>query len=268
MSSPGAPVPTPASGIARVRSPPAARPRRRRGAVLVAEHLEGLAEAMSPADLEQATLGCRAHEVVLAAGPWTPPIDRERYRGWIGLLIVDGLLTRTVTVGDLRAQELLGPGDIVRPWDDTTDTATVAPVATWKVLDRAGIALLDARFAASAAHWPALTGALLAMSVRRSHAQTVLHTIIRARRADDRLLLLFWHLADRWGRVGRDGITIPLALTHACLADLVCLRRPTVTAALVRLREAGHLQRRADGSWRLAEDSLPLGTAAAAVSSG
>jgi DNA-binding IclR family transcriptional regulator len=68
--------------------------------------------------------------------------------------------------------------------------------------------------------------------------------------------------------VGRDGITIPLALTHACLADLVCLRRPTVTAALVRLREAGHLQRRADGSWRLAEDSLPLGTAAAAVSSG
>jgi hypothetical protein len=223
---------------------------------LVLEHLEHLDDVLTPAELERATLACRAREVVLARGPWTPPADPERFRGWIGLLVVDGLLTRAVTVGDLCAQELLGPGDLIRPWDDTAAAGTIGPQAGWKVLDRTSVALLDMRFATTAARWPAVTGALVGTSVRRSHAQTVLHSIIRARRAEERLLLLFWHLADRWGRVGRDWITIPLKLTHACLADLVCLRRPTVTAALVRLRDAGHLCRDGNSVWHLSEQSL------------
>ncbi|UTI63033.1 Crp/Fnr family transcriptional regulator [Paraconexibacter antarcticus] len=247
---------TPADSTAPAPPRPTRGPARRRvpGPTLVLEHLDEL--ELDPDELEHATLACRANDVVLPRGPWTPPTDAARFRGWIGLLIVDGLLTRTVTIGDLRAQELLGPGDVIRPWDDTASAGAIGPQAGWRVLDRASVALLDPRFAATAARWPAVTGALVGMAVRRSHAQTVLHTIIRARRAEDRLLLLFWHLAERWGRVHPDGVSIPLALTHACLADLVCLRRPTVTAALVRLRDAGHLARDPQGVWHLSAHSL------------
>lgn len=246
---------TPADSTAPPTRPPRRTARRRApGPILVLEHVDDV--ELEPGELEHATLACRANDAVLPRGPWMPPTDAARFRGWIGLLIVDGLLTRTVTVGDLRAQELLGPGDVIRPWDDDAAASAIGPRAGWKVVDRACVALLDTRFAATAARWPTVTGALVGMSVRRSHAQTVLHAIIRARRAEDRLLLLFWHLAERWGRVHPGGVRIPLSLTHACLADLVCLRRPTITAALVRLRDAGHLARDPQGVWHLSEKSL------------
>jgi CRP/FNR family transcriptional regulator, cyclic AMP receptor protein len=62
-------------------------------------------------------------------------------------------------------------------------------------------------------------------------------------RIDHRLLLLLWHLADRWGRVTAAGTRIPLRLTHALLADLVAARRTSVTTALAQLEDEGHLYR-------------------------
>ena len=38
-----------------------------------------------------------------------------------------------------------------------------------------------------------------------------------------------WHVAERWGRVGRDSIVVDLPLSHQRLADLVGAHRPTVT---------------------------------------
>lgn len=35
----------------------------------------------------------------------------------LGLLIVDGLIIRSVEVAGRRCGELVGPGEIVRPWD-------------------------------------------------------------------------------------------------------------------------------------------------------
>jgi CRP-like cAMP-binding protein len=64
-------------------------------------------------------------------------------------------------------------------------------------------------------------------------------------------MLFFWHLADRWGTVNADGVTVPLPVTHDVLAQLVCAQRPTVTTALRRLNEAGFLRRRADKTWLL-----------------
>jgi hypothetical protein len=62
-------------------------------------------------------------------------------------------------------------------------------------------------------------------------------------RIDRRLLLLLWHLADRWGRVTPDGVRIPMRLTHTLLADLVAARRPSVTTAFAQLEDEGHLSR-------------------------
>jgi CRP/FNR family cyclic AMP-dependent transcriptional regulator len=68
------------------------------------------------------------------------------------------------------------------------------------------------------------------------------------------LKALFWHLAERWGRVSGDGVVVPLALTHRILGQLVGARRPTVSTALSELAERGELVRRSDGSWLLRGD--------------
>jgi hypothetical protein len=55
--------------------------------------------------------------------------------------------------------------------------------------------------------------------------------------------MLLWHLAERWGRVGNDGVIIPVRLTHSVLASLVAARRPTVSAALGDLEQHGLVRR-------------------------
>lgn len=71
---------------------------------------------------------------------------------------------------------------------------------------------------------------------------------------EDRILLILWHLADRWGRVGADGVILPLPLTHRLLARIVAAHRPSVTGAISRLTDRGLVRRRADGSWLLCGD--------------
>jgi hypothetical protein len=79
----------------------------------------------------------------------------------------------------------------------------------------------------------------------------ITQAISQLTRVDRRLLTLFWHLAERWGRVGTDGVVVPLALTHRTLRQLVGARRPTVSSALRELREHDELVRGRDGSWLL-----------------
>lgn len=62
--------------------------------------------------------------------------------------------------------------------------------------------------------------------------------------------MLFWHLADRWGRVRPDGLIVPLRLTHTILADLVAARRPTVSVSLSDLTKRGLVVSTEDG-WLL-----------------
>jgi CRP/FNR family cyclic AMP-dependent transcriptional regulator len=113
------------------------------------------------------------------------------------------------------------------------------------------VAVLDARFVAVARRWPQVLVAIVGRTVQRSHRLCVQLAIADLRRVDDRLLLFFWHLADRWGRVGPDGILVPLTVTHDVLAQLVCAQRPTVTSALQRLSKRGVLLRRRDRTWVL-----------------
>lgn len=63
--------------------------------------------------------------------------------------------------------------------------------------------------------------------------------IVHQARVNVRLHMLFWHMADRWGRVRSEGVLLPVALTHSVLADLVAARRPTVTSALSELSRQG-----------------------------
>ena len=69
-----------------------------------------------------------------------------------------------------------------------------------------------------------------------------------------RLVLLFWQLAERWGRVGPEGVTVPLPLTHHTLGRLIRAQRPSVTASLRHLAERRLIEREGAGAWLLRGD--------------
>ncbi|MGH2969841.1 MAG: Crp/Fnr family transcriptional regulator [Solirubrobacteraceae bacterium] len=187
-------------------------------------------------------------------GPW----DVTRLRGTsadhIGLLVLEGVLSRELVVADHVSAELLGPGDVLRPWQ-TGNRASLLPVdAVWSVLSPLTVAMLDRRFAAELARYPEITSALLDRLGERSIRLATTQAISQLTRVDRRLRALFWHLAERWGRVSGQGVIVPLALTHRILGQLVGARRPTVSTALAELADRGELVRRADGSWLLRGD--------------
>jgi Crp-like helix-turn-helix domain len=79
----------------------------------------------------------------------------------------------------------------------------------------------------------------------------VTQAISQLNRVDRRLLALFWHLAERWGRMTGEGVALPMTLSHRMLGQLIGARRPTVSTALGDLAKRGELKRRQDGTWLL-----------------
>jgi CRP/FNR family transcriptional regulator, cyclic AMP receptor protein len=190
----------------------------------------------------------------LSVGPW----DVTRLAGasadHVGLLVLDGVISRELVVADHVSAELLGPGDLVRPWQGASSGGLLPVQAIWSVLSTVTLAVLDRRFAAEAARYPEITAALFDRLGERSLRLATTQAISQLTRVDRRLKALFWHLAERWGRVSGDGVVVPLALTHRILGQLVGARRPTVSTALSELAEREELIRRPDGSWLLRGD--------------
>src|SRR5918999_355944 len=190
----------------------------------------------------------------LSVGPW----DVSRLAGasadHVGLLVLDGVLSRELVVADHVSAELLGPGDLVRPWQASGGAGLLPVHAVWSILSTATFAVLDRRFAAEAARYPEVTAALFDRLGERSLRLATTQAISQLTRVDRRLKALFWHLAERWGRVSGDGVVVPLALTHRILGQLVGARRPTVSTALSELAERAELVRRPDGAWLLRGD--------------
>jgi CRP/FNR family transcriptional regulator len=75
--------------------------------------------------------------------------------------------------------------------------------------------------------------------------------VAHLRTVEERVLVVLWHFADRWGSVRPDGIALRLDITHAMLASIVAAERPTVTLALGALRERGLVERGDDRAWLL-----------------
>jgi hypothetical protein len=196
-----------------------------------------LAEAIPRPLRGEAIEVCVASVHSVGRGRWRPEFGGASWvgPGGIGLLVLEGLIIRRVGVDDRFGAELLGEGDLLRPWQGEDGSGTISPTTGWKVLEAARVAVLDETTARVMAAYPQLTGALVARAVERSRSMAVNMAIIHQARVNVRLLMLLWHLADRWGRVRSAGVLLPLNLTHSVLADLVAARRPTVTSALSEL---------------------------------
>jgi CRP/FNR family cyclic AMP-dependent transcriptional regulator len=119
------------------------------------------------------------------------------------------------------------------------------------VHEPARVAVLDRRFALATARWPEIQAALLDRTIARARRVAFHVSVCSLVRLELRLLVALWHFADRWGRVTHDGVHLPLRLNHELLAGVVGARRPSVTVALGRLREAGTVLRRRDDTWLL-----------------
>jgi CRP-like cAMP-binding protein len=195
-----------------------------------------LAGELEGSRLEQASRECVARVVELSSGPWAPQELEGMHLG-VGLLVLDGLLVRHVGVAGRSGAELLGEGDLLRPWQADDGHSTLPRAGRWRVLRDSRLAVLDGDFTQRVCRYPEVIAALFFRALRRSRHIAVNMAIVQQPRIDIRLHMLFWELADRWGRVRQDGVHVPIHVTHATLADLVAARRPTVTKALGELAD-------------------------------
>jgi CRP-like cAMP-binding protein len=210
--------------------------------------------------LEQARRDLRVAVHVLDTGPWEVETLSHASPEHIGLLVLDGVLAREVLVSDTISTELLGPGDVIRPWHMAGSAQLLQYSVRWNVLSRSRIALLDRRFAAHLAAFPEVNAAIIDRINERALRLAVTQAISQLNRVDRRLLALLWHLAERWGRMTPDGVAVPMTLSHRMLGQLVGARRPTVSTALSELVKEGEVSRRGDGTWLLTGSPVGLPT--------
>jgi CRP/FNR family cyclic AMP-dependent transcriptional regulator len=200
---------------------------------------------------DRMALRSRGDVAVHAYAPAPSLFEPPARAGGFGLLVVRGLVAHVNELGGRTTIELLGRGDVLRPRDDVLAGAPVAVTTGLRALEQSELAVLDGAFSRRVAPWPTVAEALCARAVDRTRWLSLLLLVGRLPHVEARLVILFWHLADRWGRVTAQGeVKIPFLLTHELLAALVSAERPTVTTALKRLGERGTLVRESDG-WLL-----------------
>jgi CRP-like cAMP-binding protein len=205
-----------------------------------------LARDLGEAERAEARQYAVARVERVAEGPW----DAQRYeRGdAVALLVLDGLLTRDLRFETRTAAELLGAGDLLRPWQE--DERHPGVHVAWRVHQPVRFAVIDRRLMLVAARWPALSDALLDRALGRARAMTFSFAVSQMKGIDRRLAVVLWDAANRWGRVTPDGVRVELRLTHETLAQLVGARRPSVSLALRDLSARGEIVRDDDG-WLL-----------------
>lgn len=245
------------AAIARVPAPPATGGERVRVAgrlgmrvVDLISDQPWLADGLPPERVEPALPRARARAAAVRRGRWDPTT------AWsgdgFGLLVLRGTLMRRAEIPGGCVLELLGEGDLLQPGADGghPDGCEVE----WTIAGEiAAFAVLDEAFCARTAPFPWLGERLLCHVQRRADRLAVLLALRRQPRIEWRLLLLFWHLAARWGTVTPEGTLLHLPrLTHRALGEMVGARRPSVTSAMSALCRSGRLRRSASGGWMLA----------------
>ena len=204
-----------------------------------------LADGLAPAVAEHALLLAVARSEWLPAGPWEPDFPEDERAGHLGLLVLEGLVAGRALLLERRSVELLGPGDLWRPWQPA-DAAPFAAGVTWEALMPTHVAVLDRGFAAIVGRWPEIVAALADRAVQRSRHLLLAMAVTQIPQVHLRLLATLWHVGLRWGRPDPEGLVVPVRLSHEMLASLVSARRQTTTGALSRLVAQGLVSRRAD----------------------
>jgi len=183
----------------------------------------------------------------LRRGDWHPSMDPPG-PGHLGYLIAKGLLVRRIEIAHGCSIELLGRGELLRPWQEDASSFCTS---SWEVVEAATLVQLGPQLARGLAQWPALISNLLARGIRRSRALAADTAVASLVGVEERLLTCLWQLSETWGEARKDGVHLSIRLPHRLLAELVGARRPSITSALAELKSAGRLASTADGYWIL-----------------
>ncbi len=225
--------------------------------VRVLEEDRDLAASVSADQRLLAERACVASALVLQRGRWSAGANLQDASRGFGLLILRGLLSGRVGLRSGYGAELLGPGDVLRPHMRPYPRVASPFDSSWTVIRTARVAVLGPRFVSRAAAFPELSGELVGRALERARRLAVNMAIVHNPRVDERVHLLLWHLALRWGQLTSEGTELSLPLTHALLAEMIASRRPTVTKALTQLAQQDRVHSTDDG-WLLT-GSVPPG---------
>src|SRR3954447_16859310 len=132
-----------------------------------------LGDRLAPEDVERATHQLVAEVLRVPTGRWDAAGALEPGGTPLGLLILDGLLLRDLDLGRRASTEVLGFGDILRPWDADSAASDLPLVARWNVLEPLRLAVMDARFLHTAVRHPAVIDALFARAARHHRGLAV-----------------------------------------------------------------------------------------------
>ena len=186
--------------------------------------------------------GVRLPLLELPAGLWKGP---DPAAGPVGSLVLRGLVMRTLHRYGRSNIEVYGPGDLIghaAPKDGT---------ATWRVVQETALVVLDEHFEIAARRWPALWRVTLDRWSQRAERISAHVSALQLSRVDERVEAIMWQLAERFGKVTRDGVVLQIRLTHQMLGFLTAAKRPTVSVALGELAAQKRVVRLEDGSWLL-----------------
>lgn len=217
-----------------------------------------LAEGLSELDRGAAISLFRAPVLHVSGPRWDPPaIDPATT---FGLLVLEGLIGRRVSLGRAVSTELLSVGDILRPWEETL-WEMIPAQQEWRIFTSTRLAVLDERITALIGRRPQLLVNFSSRLIRRARASTYLTVVSHLPRVEDRVLATLWHIASAWGRVTSDGVRIPFRITHEVIGEIVGAHRPSVTVAMQTLQARGVLLRAQGGGYVLIGDPPDWGAA-------
>jgi CRP-like cAMP-binding protein len=196
----------------------------------------------------QATRASLAH---VDPGEWTLAPVAADGRSIIGLIVDDGMISRETALGDHVVFELLTPGDVLVLPVGAPDDLVACGAFGVAALSNVRVIVLDSLFIRAAVRWPVLLSNLHRRLEAQRERLAVQALAAHFPRAEDRVLMTLWLLADRCGRVTTAGTVVPLFLSHEVLGRLAAARRPTVTLALGALETADFVRRCSNGHFAL-----------------
>lgn len=218
-----------------------------------------IGEGIPSADWELARSATPVPVIQLPRGEWSLPQRAGERRDLHALVVVEGMLGREIALGGHYMLELLCHGDALLLPGASPYQRRLGGTNRLTALGRARIAVLSDSFLRAGARWPQLLSNLHRRIEAQRERLAIQGLAAHLPRAQDRLLLMLWLLADNCGHVTPEGTVLPLALTHEALGKLAAARRPTVTLALGALEERGWILRNPSGHLILtaaAEDEI------------
>ena len=190
----------------------------------------------------------------LAIGPGTGGTARLAGIGAHPALVIEGAILRTTRIGQRASALLHGPGDVL-----AGSGSEPAPFeARARALTPSIVVVLDPPMLGSIAGAPALA-TRVSRAVEAQADMLGLQALLgQLTSIAERLDIILPLLAERWGTVSAHGVMLPAFLTHTVLAELIGVRRPSLTTALAELVARGTMRRLDDRRWLLSPEVAGL----------